>query len=101
MYKRQSSGSNVDRAFLFLFAVAVVLALASAARFYFVSLLGERVVADLRGKLYGHLIGLGADFHDRTRSGELVSRLSADSELLRTVVATSMSVALRLSLIHI
>jgi len=90
-----SSGSNVDRAFLFLFVVALVLALASAARFYFVSLLGERVVADLRRQLYGHLIGLGAGFHDRTRSGELVSRLSADSELLRSVVATSMSVALR------
>ncbi len=90
-----SSGSNVDRAFLFLFVVAVVLALASASRFYFVSLLGEKVVADLRQTLYGHLIGLGADFHDRTRSGELVSRLSADSELLRNVVATSMSVALR------
>ena len=92
-----SSGSNVDRAFLFLFLVAVVLALASAARFYFVSLLGERVVADLRQQLYGHLIGLDAEFHDRTRSGELISRLSADSELLRTVVATSMSVALRSS----
>ncbi len=92
-----SSGTNVDRAFLFLFVVAVVLALASAARFYFVSLLGERVVADLRQQLYGHLIGLGAGFHDRTRSGELVSRLSADSELLRNVVATSMSVALRSS----
>ena len=90
-----SSGSNVDRAFLFLFVVAVILALASAARFYFVSLLGERVVADLRKQLYGHLIGLGAAFHDRTRSGELVSRLSADSELLRNVVGTSMSVALR------
>ncbi|HEY5971923.1 MAG TPA: ABC transporter transmembrane domain-containing protein, partial [Pseudoxanthomonas sp.] len=48
-------------------------------------------------RLYGHLIGLGAGFHDRTRSGELVSRLSADSELLRNVVATSMSVALRSS----
>jgi ATP-binding cassette subfamily B protein len=92
-----SSGSNVDRAFLSLFGVAVVLALASAARFYFVSLLGERVVADLRQKLYGHLIALGAGFHDRTRSGELVSRLSADSELLRNVVSTSMSVALRSS----
>src|SRR5690606_13168676 len=90
-----SSGSNVDRAFLSLFGVAVVLALASATRFYFVSLLGEKVVADLRQKLYGHLIGLGAGFHDRTRSGELVSRLSADSELLRNVVSTSMSVALR------
>ena len=92
-----SSGSNVDRAFVLLFLVAVVLALASAARFYFVSLLGERVVADLRQQLYGHLIGLDAQFHDRTRSGELISRLSADSELLRTVVATSMSVALRSS----
>ena len=92
-----SSGTNVDRAFLFLFGVAVLLALASATRFYFVSLLGEKVVADLRQKLYGHLIGLGAAFHDRTRSGELVSRLSADSELLRNVVSTSMSVALRSS----
>ena len=92
-----SSGSNVDRAFLSLFGVAVLLALASATRFYFVSLLGERVVADLRQKLYGHLITLGAGFHDRTRSGELVSRLSADSELLRNVVSTSMSVALRSS----
>jgi ATP-binding cassette, subfamily B, bacterial len=92
-----TDGSNINRAFLFLFVVAVVLALASAARFYFVSLLGEKVVADLRKQLYAHLIGLDAQFHDRSRSGELVSRLSADSELLRTVVATSMSVALRSS----
>lgn len=51
-----SSGANIDRAFLGLFGVAVVLALASAARFYFVSLLGERVVADLRRQLYAHLL---------------------------------------------
>jgi len=89
------SGESIDRTFLLLFGVAVVLALASAARFYFVSLLGERVVADLRRRLYAHLITLDADFHDRTRSGELVSRLSADSELLRSVVGSSMSVALR------
>ncbi|TMN16122.1 ABC transporter transmembrane domain-containing protein [Pseudoxanthomonas sp. X-1] len=90
-----SSGANIDRAFLGLFGVAVVLALASAARFYFVSLLGERVVADLRRQLYAHLLGLDAQFHDRTRSGELVSRLSADSELLRSVVGSAMSVAVR------
>ncbi|MFT4197438.1 MAG: ABC transporter transmembrane domain-containing protein [Pseudoxanthomonas sp.] len=90
-----SSGADIDRTFLGLFAVAVVLALASAARFYFVSMLGERVVADLRQRLYAHLLGLDAEFHDRTRSGELVSRLSADSELLRSVVGSSMSVALR------
>jgi ATP-binding cassette subfamily B protein len=90
-----SSGANIDRAFLFLFGVALVLALATAARFYFVSLLGERVVADLRRQLYAHLIALDAGFHDRTRSGELVSRLTADAELLRSVVGSSMSVALR------
>ena len=92
------SGGNIDRVFLGVFIVVLVLAIASAARFYFVSLLGERVVADLRRQLYGHLIGLDAEFHDRTRSGELVSRLSADSELLRSVVGSSMSVALRSSI---
>ena len=92
------SGGNIDRVFLGVFIVVLVLAIASAARFYFVSLLGERVVADLRRQLYGHLVGLDAEFHDRTRSGELVSRLSADSELLRSVVGSSMSVALRSSI---
>src|SRR5690606_38625573 len=62
---------------------------------YFVSLLGERVVADLRERLYAHLLGLDAAFFDRNRSGELVSRLTADAELLRSVVGSSMSVALR------
>jgi ATP-binding cassette subfamily B protein len=90
-----SSAGNIDRAFALLFLVAVALALASAARFYFVSLLGERVVADLRQRLYAHLMGLDAGFHDRNRSGELVSRLTADAELLRSVVGSSMSVALR------
>jgi ATP-binding cassette subfamily B protein len=90
-----TNGANIDRAFLFLFGVATVLALATAARFFFVSLLGERVVADMRQQLYSHLIGLDAGFHDRTRSGELVSRLTSDSELLRSVVGSSMSVALR------
>jgi ATP-binding cassette subfamily B protein len=54
-------------------------------------------VADLRSRLYAHLIQLGAGFHDRSRSGELVSRLTADSELLRSVVGSTMSVALRSS----
>ena len=91
----QDSGGDIDRAFVFLFLVAVALALATAARFFFVSLLGERVVADLRERLYAHLIALDAGFHDRNRSGELISRLTADAELLRGVIATSMSVALR------
>ncbi|KAA2285519.1 ABC transporter transmembrane domain-containing protein [Arenimonas fontis] len=90
-----SSEGSVDRWFALLFAVAVLLALATAARFYFVTLLGERMVADLRRTLYQHLLSLDMSFFERNRSSELLSRLSADTELLRSVVGSSMSVALR------
>ena len=92
------SGAAIDQSFAFLFGVAVMLAFATGARFFFVSLLGERVVADLRARLYSHLIHLDAAFHDRNRSGELVSRLTADAELLRSTVGSTMSVALRSSI---
>ncbi|MGH8033444.1 MAG: ABC transporter transmembrane domain-containing protein [Luteimonas sp.] len=94
-----NNDSNIDATFALLFVVTIVLAIATAARFYTVSLLGERVVADLRNALYSHLIGLDQDFFERTRSGELVSRLSADTELLRSVIGSTMSVALRSGLI--
>ncbi|WP_297801920.1 ABC transporter transmembrane domain-containing protein [Arenimonas sp. GDDSR-1] len=90
-----SKNGDIDRWFLLLFGVASLLALATAARFYFVSLLGERVIADLRKQLYAHLIRLDQRFFHETRSGELISRLSADAELLRTVLGSSMSIALR------
>ena len=93
-----NNNGQINRAFGLLFLVAVVMGLATAARFFFVSLLGEKVVADLRSQLYTHLITLGAGFHDRSRSGELVSRLTADSELLRSVIGSTMSVALRSSI---
>ena len=95
---RSGSAGGIDRAFLLLFGVAVLLAIGTAARFFFVSLLGERVVADLRTKLYGHLIGLDAGFYDRSRSGELVSRLTSDVELIRNIVGSVMSIALRSSI---
>ena len=88
-------GAEVDRWFLMMFAVAVVLACATAVRFYTVTLLGERVIADLRRALYSHLLSLDQAFFERTRAGELLSRLSADAEMLRSVVGSSMSIALR------
>ena len=88
-------GASIDRWFAGLLGVAVVLACATAARFYFVSLLGERVASDLRRRVYAHLMVLDMRFFERTRSGELLSRLSADTELLRSVVGSSVSVALR------
>jgi ATP-binding cassette subfamily B protein len=91
----QTDAGLIDRYFLALFAVAAVLALATAGRFYFVSWLGERVMADLRRALYGHLLRQELGFFEQTRVGELQSRLTADTELIQTVVGSSASVALR------
>ncbi len=85
----------LNAAFAGLFGVAVVMAIAGAARFYCVTLLGERVAATLRTRLYGHLLTLDQAFFERTRSGELVSRLAADTELVQTVVGSTLSLSLR------
>lgn len=85
----------VDRYFLGLLAVAAVLAIASAARFYFVSRLGEQVVADLRSAVYGRLLQQELAFYETTKVGELLSRLNTDTELIQTVVGSSASVAAR------
>ncbi|MBN8726089.1 MAG: ATP-binding cassette domain-containing protein [Xanthomonadales bacterium] len=89
------NAAAINTAFAGLFVVAVVLAIATAARFFFVSLLGERVAADLRRRLYDHLLTLDQSFFERTRGGELVSRLAADTEVVQTVVGSTFSVALR------
>jgi len=85
----------IDRYFLALIAVALVLGVASAARFYFVSWLGERVVADLRQAVYAHVLKLSPSFFELTRTGEVLSRLTADTTLIKTVVGSSASIALR------
>ncbi len=91
----QADAAAINASFLGLFGVAVVLAIATSARYYFVSLLGERVAADLRRRLYDHLLTLDQAFFERTRTGELVSRLAADTELVQTVVGSTFSVAVR------
>ncbi|MDX7953597.1 ABC transporter transmembrane domain-containing protein [Lichenihabitans sp. Uapishka_5] len=78
-----------------LLGIVAVLALASGARYFFVMTLGERVVADLRRDLFAHLSGLDASFFDGARTGELVSRLTADTTQLKASFGSSASVALR------
>jgi ATP-binding cassette subfamily B protein len=90
-----ANAAFIDRYFLALFVVAGVLALGTAARFYFVTRLGEQVMADLRRAVYQHLLRLDQSFYESTRVGELLSRLTADTELIQTVVGSSASVALR------
>ena len=91
----QTDPRLLDLGFVGLFAVACVLAFAGAARYFCVTLLGERVAADLRTRLYSHLLTMDLAFFEKTRAGELVSRLSADTERVQTVVGSTLSMALR------
>jgi len=81
--------------FLMLFGVAVALGLFSAARFYLVSWLGERITADLRNAVYAHVLRQSPAFFETTQTGEVVSRLTTDTTLVQTVVGSSLSLGLR------
>jgi len=98
-FSGSGSIAHVDATFLALFGVASVLAVATAARFYMVSLLGERVTADVRSAVYEHVILQSPEFFETTRSGEVLSRLTTDTTLIQTMIGTSISMALRNTLL--
>jgi ATP-binding cassette, subfamily B, bacterial len=91
----QYLGSGIDFWFELLFVVVVILALATATRFYFVSWLGERVVADIRIAVQDNLVKLSPSFFEENRPSEIASRLTADTSIIEQVVGTTVSVALR------
>ncbi|MBS0427493.1 MAG: ATP-binding cassette domain-containing protein [Proteobacteria bacterium] len=81
--------------FFELFLVAIALGVFSAARFYTVSWLGERITADLRNAVYRHVLRQSPQFFETTQTGEVLSRLTADTTLVQTVVGSSLSMGLR------
>ena len=85
----------LDRALVALVAAVVLLASATYGRFYLVSWIGERVIADIRRDVYNHVIALSPAFFETLRTGEVMSRLTADTTLLQVVIGSSASVALR------
>jgi ATP-binding cassette subfamily B protein len=89
------NGRYLDLYFAALFGVVAVLAVATFGRFYCVTWLGERVVADIRKAVYGHVLRLSPAFFEATRTGEVLSRLTTDTELIQALVGSSVSVALR------
>ncbi len=91
----QGDAALLDKAVLVLLAVIVLLAIASYARFFLVSWIGERVIADIRKAVFNHIITLSPAYFEVTRSGEVLSRLTTDTTLLQMVVGTSASIALR------
>jgi ATP-binding cassette, subfamily B, bacterial len=85
----------INSYFSVMIAIVAVLAAASASRYYLVMTIGERIVADLRRDVFAHLVSLSPAFFDSARSGELVSRLTADTTQIKSAVGASVSIALR------
>ncbi len=85
----------IDQYFGVMIMIVALLAVASASRYYLVTTLGERVVADLRAAVFDHLTALSAPFFDTAKTGELISRLTADTTQIKSAVGSSVSVALR------
>jgi ATP-binding cassette subfamily B protein len=91
----QDSAGLINQYFLALVGIAAVLAVASGSRFYFVTTLGERLIADLRSAVFAHLCRLDAAFFDTARIGELMSRLTADTTQMKAAFSTTAALALR------
>ncbi len=94
-----TDGAMINNYFAMLLAIAIILALASAMRYYYVMIIGERVVTDLRRDVFAHLTSLSQAFFDTNHSGELTSRLTADTVQIRSAFGSSASVALRNTLL--
>lgn len=85
----------LDRALLGMLLLVGVMALATFVRFYYVSWVGERVTADIRRAVFGHLLELSPGFYEVTRTGEVISRLTSDTTVLENAIGSSISMALR------
>jgi len=91
----RSDSSALDSALFLLLALSLIMAAGTFARFYFVSWLGERVVADLRQAVFNRVLSLHTGFFETTKTGEILSRLTTDTTLLQSVIGSSASIALR------
>src|SRR5215216_1144458 len=90
-----TGGGDIARWFQYLMVLVIVMALATAVRFYFVSWLGERVVADIRLAVHRNLLRLAPGFFEENRPAEITSRITVDTTIIEQVVGTTISVALR------
>ncbi len=91
----------LNNSYMFLMAVILLLAFATFTRYFLVTYIGEKVVADIRTDIFSHLLGLDISFYETNRTGELLSRLTTDTTLIQSVVGSSVSIALRNGLLLI
>ncbi|MFZ3115643.1 MAG: ABC transporter transmembrane domain-containing protein [Syntrophales bacterium] len=93
-----ADAAKIDRYFIFFLGIALLFGLFGAARIYFINLLGERVVADLRNAVYRHVIRMDLTFFETTKTGEVLSRLTADTTLIQSISGAGLSIVLRSSI---
>ncbi len=98
---RTGDPTRLNQTMALFIGVVVIMAVATFTRFYWVSWLGERVIADVRLKVFSHLLDLSPQFYDSTRTGDIVSRLTNDTTMLETVIGSSLSMAIRNALMLI
>ena len=94
-FSSNASEAALNQALVLFFALVLLLATGTFVRFYLVSWIGERVVADIRRKVFDHILKLSPAYYELTRTGEVLSRLTTDTTLLQTVVGSSVSNAIR------
>lgn len=93
-----ADAATIDRYFIFFLGIALLFGFFGAARTYFINLLGERVVADLRNAVYRHVIRMDLTFFETTKTGEVLSRLTADTTLIQSISGAGLSIILRSSI---
>jgi ATP-binding cassette subfamily B protein len=91
----EGSAAMLDQGLALLIGVVLVIAVGTFVRFYYISWVGERVVADIRKAVFNHILGLSPGFFETTKTGEILSRLTTDTALLQQVIGSSFSIAIR------
>ncbi len=91
----QGSAAMLDQGLALLIGIVVVIAVGTFVRFYYISWVGERVVADIRKAVFNHILSLSPGFFETTKTGEILSRLTTDTSLLQQVIGSSFSIAIR------
>jgi len=92
---QSGDSSMLDQSIIFLLVIIVVLAFSTYARFYFITTVGEKIIADIRNDLYRNLISLSPSFYEKARIGDIMSRMTSDTTVLQLVIGSSLSIAVR------
>jgi ATP-binding cassette subfamily B protein len=91
----------LNTALIVMMVITTLLAIGTYARFFFITYTGEKVISDIRRDIYSHILSLSPEYFEKTKSGEIISTINADCSLIQSIVGSSLSIALRNSIMLI